>query len=145
MIEPRSCLHWLWIMDERSGESRRLVTIRFRSGGHVHLLILDDCTALSQLAWRGEIYFKCLPLGRSLQLRYVGLERPMWGQNIESFDVLWLFPSPDGKYRLLMRDEKKSLSSLNRSHRVWSRHPTGHHVFRAGHCQRPAGLAVNDC
>lgn len=78
MIEPSSCLHWFWIMDERSGESRRLVTIRLRSGGHVHLLILHDCTALSQLAWRGGIYFKCLSLGRSLHLRYVGLEKPMW-------------------------------------------------------------------
>ena len=95
----------------------------------------------------GEVRFilNVFHLEEAFNYATLDLKDPCGDQNIESFDVLWLFPSPDGKYRLLMRDEKKSLSSLNRSHRVWSRHPTGHHVFRAGHCQRPAGLAVNDC
>ena len=39
------------------------------------------------------------------------LKDPCGNQNIKFFDILWLFPSPDGKYRLLMRDEKVFVES----------------------------------
>lgn len=101
-------------------------------------------TALSKLTGGGEIYLNVFHLAEALNYATLDSTDPCGNQNSEFFDILWLFPSPDGKYHLWMRDEKVLCRVLVEAI-GFVLHPTGRHVFRAGHRQRPAGLAVNVC